>query len=148
MYISYQKISYKSKSTATIKIPMPRWHKREAAIVNSVFCDEPLPSTPNEVLTPIEYFKNLFDDQLIAHISEQTPFKPFKKNGSSVATAADEIEQYIGILLLMGFYKIPQYRMYWSRELNISRISETMPVNRFDKIKSFFHCNDNSKNVQ
>ncbi|XP_065069915.1 piggyBac transposable element-derived protein 3-like [Rhopilema esculentum] len=137
-----------TKSKATMKIPMPRWRKREAAVVNSVFCGEPLPSPPNEVLTPIEYFKNFFDDQLIGHISEQTNLYSVQKNGSSVATTADEIEQYIGILLLMGIYKIPQYRMYWSRELNISSISETMPVNRFDKIKSFFHCNDNSKNVQ
>eukprot|EP00795_Rhopilema_esculentum_P006428 gene6428-biopygen8027 len=96
MHTSYQKSSYNSKSTATMKIPMPKWRKREAAVVNSVFCGEPLPSPPNEVLTPIEYFKSFFDDQLIAHISEQTNLYSVQKNGSSVATTADEIEQFIG----------------------------------------------------
>ncbi|XP_065065413.1 uncharacterized protein LOC135691480 [Rhopilema esculentum] len=70
-----------TKSKATMKIPMPRWRKREAAVVNSVFCGEPLPSPPNEVLTPIEYFKNFFDDQLIGHISEQTNLYSVQKNG-------------------------------------------------------------------
>ncbi len=37
--------------------------------------------------------------------------------------------------------------MYRSKELNIPKISETMTVNPFDRIKRFFHCNDNSKMV-
>ena len=137
----------KRSTTASRKGPTRRWRRREPAKVNSMFTGEPLPSPPNEVLTPMEYFKQFFDDELIAHISEQTNLYSVQTNGSSVGTTANEIEQYIGVLLIMGIYKIPQYRMYWSKELNIPSISETMTVNRFDKIKRFFHCNDNSKMV-
>ena len=35
--------------------------------------------------------------------------------------------------------------MFWSTETNIPAVSNAMSVNRFDKIKRFFHCNDNDK---
>ena len=55
------------------------------------------------------------------------------------------MEQYLGILVMMGIVKLPRYRMYWSTETRIGAIADTMSVNRFEKLKRFFYCNDNSK---
>ena len=38
-------------------------------------------------------------------------------------------------------------RMYWGKATQIPTVAEVMPVNRFEKIKQFFHCNDNSRNL-
>ena len=46
---------------------------------------------------------------------------------------------------MMGIVKLPRYRMYWSTETRIGAIANTMSVNRFEKLKRFFHCSDNSK---
>ena len=97
----------RKSNAASKKVPTPRWCRREPAEVNSMFSGEPLPNPPNEVLTKMEYFKQFVDDQLIAHISEQTNLYSVQTNGSSVATDSNEIEQYIGVLLIMGIYKIP-----------------------------------------
>ena len=35
--------------------------------------------------------------------------------------------------------------MYWSNSTRMPSIADTMCVNRFDKLKQFLHCNDNSK---
>ncbi len=55
-----------------------------------------------------------------------------------------EIQQYIGILLMMGIFKLPQYRLYWSSKLSVLLLSNAFTVNCFDKIKHLFHCNDNT----
>ena len=55
-----------------------------------------------------------------------------------------EIEQFIGVLLYMGIYPLPQYRMYWSPQCRLPIITEVSKegVNRFESIKRFLHFND------
>ena len=54
---------------------------------------------------------------------------------------------YIGMLVMMSIIKLPQIRMYWSKETQIPTVADVMPVNPIEKIEQFFHCNDSSKNV-
>nr|XP_047124846.1 piggyBac transposable element-derived protein 3-like [Hydra vulgaris] len=54
----------------------------------------------------------------------------------------DELVQFIGILYLMSIVKLPSTRMYWSNELYFEKVAAVMTLNRFEKIKLFFHCND------
>ena len=58
------------------------------------------------------------------------------------------MEQYFSILVRMSIIKLPQVRMYWTHNTQVSSISNIMPINRFENIRQYFHCNDNSKNVQ
>ena len=60
-------------------------------------------------------------------------------------TYEKEIQQFIGILILMGILKYPQYRMYWSQFTRCSPISEMMTVKQFETIKRFFHVSDNNE---
>lgn len=64
-------------------------------LLNNYDLGKPRPSPPIEVLPPIEYIKQFFDDQLIAHISQQTYLYSVQTNGSSVDTTANEIENIL-----------------------------------------------------
>ena len=79
------------------------------------------------------------------HLVEQTNLYSVLQSGASINTNHAEMEQYLRILVMMGIVKLPRYRMYWSTETRIGAIADTMSVNRFEKLKRFFYCNDNSK---
>lgn len=58
-----------------------------------------------------------------------------------------ELFVFIGINQLMGYHKLPSWKHYWSnsQDLGIPIVSNAMSRDRFDKILSNLHCNDNSK---
>ena len=45
-----------------------------------------------------------------------------------------ELDQFIGILLLMSIVKMPNTRDYWEQSLQYKTISKVMPVRRFEQI--------------
>ena len=90
------------------------------------------------------YLKQFFDDNSIKHIADQTSLYSVQCNGKSINVDENEIEQYFGILLLMSVIKLPQVRMYWSEGTRIPGIADMIYINRFEKIRQYFHCNDNS----
>ena len=51
-----------------------RWHKRQLVYYNTPHKGEPFPPSPEVDMTPFQYFKQLFDDQLIDHVVEQTNY--------------------------------------------------------------------------
>lgn len=53
------------------------------------------------------------------------------------------MEQYIGIHFYMSIVKMPSYRMFWSRQTTFTMVSDTMSRNRFDKLRTYFHLNNN-----
>lgn len=122
-----------------------RWRKKEPAQVNSSFFGPSFPPPPEEEQTPLQYFLQFFDRQLISHIVGQTNLYSVQVNGSCIVTAQNEMEQFLGILILMGIIKYPQYRMYWSPGTRIPAVADVMPLARFEKIKRFFHLNNNAE---
>lgn len=91
--------------------------------------------------------RSFFDDALIDHLVEQSNLYSVQSTGNSIAVDHDEMEMYLGLLVMMSIVKLPQLRMYWSKETRIPSVADVMPVNRFEKIKQFFHCYDNTKNL-
>ncbi|KAF5281761.1 hypothetical protein FQR65_LT14556 [Abscondita terminalis] len=100
---------------------------------------------PHPEMTPLNYFKQLFDDNLIDHVVTQTNLYSVEKTGISVNTNKEEIEQFIGCQILSGVVKMPSYRMYWAESSRYSPIADIMSRNRFDKLRNFLHLNDNSQ---
>ena len=60
----------------------------------------------------------------------------------SLTTSA--INTTIGIILLMGTYKLPNRQMYWEPYSNASIIADTMSRNCLDEILRHLHYNDHS----
>ena len=66
-------------------------------------------------------------------------------SGKSTQTNIQEMEQFLGTMVLMGIIKYPTYMMYWSPETRIPSIADVMSINRFENLERYFHIADNSK---
>ena len=73
--------------------PVYRWTKIKNAKMNTEFHGVRFPAPPIDEISPLEYFKKFFDDDLIAHLSHQTNIYSVQKSGTSVNTTPGEMEQ-------------------------------------------------------
>ena len=64
-----------------------------------------------------QYFLSFFPDSLIDLVFENTNFYSVQKTGENVNTNRQKIKTSIGINMLMGIIKLPQYFDYWSSVL-------------------------------
>jgi hypothetical protein len=125
-----------------------RWRHRPPAPTDASYLrpaiTDPLPYVEN-----VDYFKHFISDTLLEEIAMQTNLYSVQKSGgvTSVNTCKGEIEVFIGAILKMGVFNLPQLRMYWSPSTRIPSIADAFEggVNRFKKLKSCLHFNDNTK---
>lgn len=120
-----------------------RWRKRKPLVVDSKFLGDPLPPPPEKELTSLEYFKSFFDDDLINHLVEQTNLYSVQQTGNSVNVSKEEMERFIAVYIFAAVVWLPSMRMYWETGTRVPFIADLMSVNRFEKIRQFFHCNNN-----
>jgi hypothetical protein len=59
----------------------------------------------------------------------------------------NQIHAFLGVLLIMGFHKLPRMRDYWSQDKNLftPAVANTMTRNEFQRLFSNIHLADNSK---
>ena len=68
-----------------------------------------------------------------------------QKDGKETAVTIHEMEQFFSILLLVGLFPCPSYRMYWARDTRFNAISaDTMSRNHFESILRYLHFNENT----
>ncbi|XP_049792477.1 piggyBac transposable element-derived protein 3-like [Schistocerca nitens] len=124
-----------------------RWRMKDIEEVetscNAVFSDP-----PGYELTPLQYFRTMCSDEIIQNLVEQSNLYCTQKTGASLDTNVREIEKYIGINILAGVVKMPSYRLYSAEATRFSPIYDSMPRNRFDKLRNYLHVNDNTKMKQ
>ena len=107
-----------------------RWRKKQPCSFDMSFKGKHFPPPPLDPLSPYQYFKIFFDDNLIKHITEQTCLYSVQTSGKSINVTTDEMEQYLSILVCMSMIKLPQVRMYWTKSTQLSSISNIMSVNK------------------
>ncbi|CAB3977807.1 Hypothetical predicted protein [Paramuricea clavata] len=126
--------------------PVFKWKKKEPEAIDVSFsgAEFTLPDNVHE-LSPFSYFKMFWDDTITQNIVEQTNLYSVQQTGSSISTTKDEIEKLIGLQMKMGIVKMPNYELYWEKELRYEPIASVMPSKRYKKLRQFLHVNDNSK---
>lgn len=97
------------------------------------------------VNSPIEYFKSFFDDAVIDLIVKETNLYALQESESELKCTKVEICRYFGILLYLGVIQLPNFKMAWTQELKLTAVTDSMPRNKFEKIKKFLHFSDKSK---
>ena len=56
-------------------------------------------------------------------------------SGKSINTNVKEMEQFLGIQMLMGIVKMPNYHTYWKTEIRNSTIADFVPNNRYKSLR-------------
>ena len=61
--------------------------------------------------------------------------------------SVEELKVFIGVFIMMGINKFPDYRMHWSKNLmwNSNLIKSSMPIDRFEQISHYLSLGD--KNI-
>ena len=84
------------------------WKKRRPTLIDINFLGSS-GNAPAKILTPLQYFKHFFGNELLEHITEQSNLyciqQKVKHNlkCKQLDTTKNEIEQFIGVLLFMAY---------------------------------------------
>ena len=127
----------------------PRWRNHpeiepmEAAETPSLVADHPEMGTK----TPIEVFRMFWDEKMCEMIITETNRYARQNNDQSFRLTREELDQFLGILLLTGYVSLPRQRMYWEKgeDVHVPIIGKTMARHRFERIKRHLHFADNEK---
>lgn len=101
-------------------------------------------SAPDAVETPVAYFNKYFRNSMFSYITMQTNIYAVQK-GSTFKTTSAEVQRYMGILIKMGVYGLPRYRLFWSDECRVPVIADVMSRNRFFDMNKFVHFANNDE---
>ncbi|CAG9118015.1 hypothetical protein JYU34_008976 [Plutella xylostella] len=95
---------------------------------------------------PIEFFDNMFPEQLINTIVTETNRYATQEKHIFDPTNPAEIRAFLGVMIMMGLHPLPDYELYWStdRFYNNPDISAAFSLKRFKKILENLHLNNNS----
>ena len=121
-----------------------RWRKRNTLEIDTTYTGHAFPPPVDPILTPYQYFKQMFDDSIIADIVDNTNLYSVQQTGTSIALTTAEMEKFLGILVTMSIIKLPRQRMYWSSETRIPAVADVMSSRQFEKIKRYLHFVDNN----
>lgn len=119
------------------------WRKRLLDSSLPTFSDEFTP--PLTIPSPLSYFRKFVSPAMIASLAAETNLYSVQTTGTSLNVTESEVEQYIGMYLLMGLVQMPSVRSYWENGTRFSAVADVMPRNRFEKIMRLLHFTNNSQ---
>nr|CAH7740636.1 unnamed protein product [Callosobruchus chinensis] len=72
------------------------------------------------------------------------------QQNTQLCLTTEELDAFLGILIVMGFHSLPTMRSYWSTNENfhVERVSKVFSLKRFLKITRYLHINNNEKMPQ
>ena len=118
-----------------------RWRRRMRGNFQAE-CNLPEPFSEVEdgdEKSPYEYFKEFFTLDLLSEISNLTNEYSVEQSGASINATVSEIEQFLGILIFSSILESSDYRTYWQPATRWHCIADVMGINRFEKLKRYFH---------
>ena len=93
---------------------------------------------------PVDFFKLFFDEDLMSKIVEETNTYGQQKN-KELNFTKEELYVLLGGMLLSGYVKYPNKRMFWNPTEDIPKIfKNSMRLNRFEMLLRHIHFNDNA----
>ncbi|XP_064472448.1 piggyBac transposable element-derived protein 3-like [Ornithodoros turicata] len=80
---------------------------------------------------------------MIDNVVEETNYYSVQTTGKSLNVTAAEVEQFIGLYIMMGLVQMPSVRCYWETASRYEPIANVMSRSRFESIMRFLHFVDN-----
>ena len=124
-----------------------RWRKAEPPQFHRDVVEDSFSPVPEDFAkwTPLRFFKQFWDDEIMNMVVIQTNLYSVQKSGSSINTTKEDIEQFIGIQMLMSIVKLPRYEMYRSTETRYEPIASTLSLKRYKKLRQYLHVVHNNE---
>jgi hypothetical protein len=99
-----------------------------------------------KTLNPYEIWKLFFTNDVLLLIKNETEMYANEKSRHSFSVTTQEIELFVAILLYSGYKTVPNERLYWTTDEDLSSdfISSKMSRNRYLNIKQSLHLAKNS----
>ncbi|XP_034079081.1 piggyBac transposable element-derived protein 3-like [Gymnodraco acuticeps] len=85
--------------------------------------------------TPLDYFEQYIDRDLMKMISDCSNAMSLSRSGDPLNTSVDEVYHFFGACILMSCIRYPTIRMYWSKALRITAITDKFTRNRFFRLR-------------
>ncbi|TWW61042.1 hypothetical protein D4764_05G0011320 [Takifugu flavidus] len=85
--------------------------------------------------TPLNYVEQYIDHNLIKNIADCTSAMSLSRSGDLLRTSMDEVYHFFGACILMSCLPYPKIRMYWSRSISVSPITERFTRDRFFRLR-------------
>jgi len=106
------------------------------------FCGTKLlsPPIPPEIPTPAEYFKQMFDDNMVEGLVFQSNLYAMQKEGVQLKVTSKEMGQFLGIHMLMGIIKKSTISQHWDRATRFLFIADVISRDRLKTLQIFFSC--------
>lgn len=141
----YKRVEKKSRKSAKMPVQQMKWSKTKPKFNLNVNCQgKPYSDEAGGAKSPLEFFKLFWTDHLLSHIMlTQTQLYSSQKN-VCLGMTMNEMYVFLGGLMLSGYAKYPNKRMFWSSQTDVPQILQnSMRLNRFEQILRSFHLNDN-----
>ena len=96
------------------------------------------------------YFTNEVWEMMVVetnrYYAQQYAEKPDKHKTEWHDTTKEELQAFVGVLILMGIARLPSFEQYWNENIytNIPGISGVFTRKRFLQIWRYFHLADNN----
>lgn len=102
-------------------------------------------TVPNES-TPLAIFEEYFLTRSFLNkvTFESNAYAQQKNPNESFILTPDYIKKYLGVLIFHSIVHVNNIRDYWSPFVGTDAIRECISVNKFEKIRSMLHFNDNN----
>ncbi len=100
--------------------------------------------------SPADLFDLFFDEDILSLIARRSCAYSMRQFGTPVTISAADIRVFSAILILSGYNKVTDYKLYWSNSLNMENrlVKGAMSRNRFLLIKLCFHLVGNESMVE
>ena len=96
-----------------------RWQKKDTLVKSHNFVQSFTEPTFPE-MTPYQYFRKIFPDEIITDAVEQTNLYNYQKKQKNIKTTEEEIRSPIRVMMQIGIVSLPSYKCYWSQQLQYS----------------------------
>lgn len=127
---------------------LPRWRKAHTSIVAYPDWQDQLPKADDN-LSPLQYFRKFFSEDILEVIVEESNLYAIQWDPNNpLNLTTNELEQFLGTVVYMSLFGLPATSMFWNKATRVSKVADTMTLNRWEAIKKFLHINNSEGQEQ
>ncbi|XP_058880827.1 piggyBac transposable element-derived protein 3-like [Acipenser ruthenus] len=135
------------EDVAEVDVPcLPRWRTPHNAYFNAYPEWQGLLSRSDDIMSPLQYFKQFFSEDILEVIIGQSNLYAIQCNANKpLNLTTKELEQFLGIVVYMSLFGLPCTHMFWNKACRVSQVADTIILNRWEAIKKSLHFSNNEE---